>query len=157
VIRDTVRVTGPTVRREPFDSATSRELVAALVADMAARYEGQDGSGAHPTADDFLVWLVAREAGAAIACGGICRFDQRSVEMKRMYVVPKARGRGLSRLILTELERAARADGYERIRLETGRGQPEAIGLYTSSGYQSIPCWGPYADDPHSVCFEKRL
>jgi GNAT superfamily N-acetyltransferase len=152
-----VRVTGPTVRREPFDSATSGQLVAALVADMAARYEGQDGSGAHPTADDFLVWLVAREAGEAVACGGICRFDERSVELKRMYVVPGARGRGLGRFVLAELERAARADGYERIRLETGRGQPEAIRLYTSSGYEPIPCWGPYVADPRSVCFEKRL
>ena len=55
------------------------------------------------------------------------------------------------------LESAAREHGYLTLRLETGTRQPEAIGLYRSAGYGEIPCFGEYADDQFSVCFEKRL
>jgi GNAT superfamily N-acetyltransferase len=142
---------------EPFDSEVSRGLVRDLLADMAARYEGEDGAGAHPRAEDFLVWLVARASGDVLGCGGICHFAEGEAELKRMYVVPSARGRGVGRLVLGELERGATALGYGRIRLETGVHQPEAIGLYTSAGYETIACWGPYANDARSVCLAKEL
>ena len=74
-----------------------------------------------------------------------------------MYVAPSARGRGLSRAVLEALENEARQLGYEFVRLETGDRQPEAIKLYASSGFEPIPRYGPFADDPRSVCFEKRL
>jgi GNAT superfamily N-acetyltransferase len=74
-----------------------------------------------------------------------------------MYVVPEARGRGLSRRVLTALEDEARALGYSLVRLETGNLQTEAIGLYASAGFGPIPRYGPFANDPRSVCFEKRL
>jgi putative acetyltransferase len=74
-----------------------------------------------------------------------------------MYVAPAARGRGLSRLLLAALEDEARQLGYSLVRLETGDRQPEAIKLYASSGFEPIPRYGPFVDDPRSVCFEKRL
>ncbi|MGH3929456.1 MAG: GNAT family N-acetyltransferase, partial [Pseudonocardiaceae bacterium] len=78
-------------------------------------------------------------------------------ELKRMYVVPAARGRGLSRMLLAELERRAIAAGRRRMVLETGARQPESIGLYTSSGYTEIPRFGLYRCHPLSRCFAKPL
>ena len=78
-------------------------------------------------------------------------------EVKRMYVEPDMRGRGLSRQILQKLEDTAREFGYTTLRLETGLKQPEAIGLYETAGYGRIPPYGHYVNSPHSVCFEKAL
>jgi putative acetyltransferase len=74
-----------------------------------------------------------------------------------MYVAPEARGHGLSRRVLEALEDEARLLGYPSVRLETGDRQPEAIRLYESAGYRSIPRYGPYVDDERSACFEKPL
>ena len=74
-----------------------------------------------------------------------------------MYVVPEARGRGLGKALVAWLLEAARDAGYNRIRLETGNRQEEALGLYKAAGFASIPCWGPYATDPKSRCFELDL
>ena len=103
------------------------------------------------------VFLVVREDGRAIACGGICRYDAERAELKRMYVVPGARGRGLGRAVLEELEAKARRLGYRAILLETGDRQAEALGLYRSAGYGPIPCYGIYATRALSLCFEKVL
>jgi len=78
-------------------------------------------------------------------------------EIKRMYVVPEARGRGYARTLLAEIERTALAAGRTRTVLETGDAQPEAIALYTSSGYEPIPRFGLYRDDERSRCFAKLL
>jgi predicted N-acetyltransferase YhbS len=74
-----------------------------------------------------------------------------------MYVAPAARGRGISRAILDQLLQRARGLGYTRVRLETGNQQFEAIALYASAGFQPIPCWGPFMNDPKSLCFELQL
>jgi GNAT superfamily N-acetyltransferase len=100
---------------------------------------------------------VGVEDGEPVACGGVCRYDDAAAEIRRMYVVPAARGRGLSRQILAALEEEARALGYELVRLETGNLQPEAIALYASSGFGPISRYGPYIEDERSICFEKRL
>ena len=146
-----------TLADERFDSRTSQRLVGALLEDMQARYGVEEVAGVHPSGADFIAFLVGRSGGEAVCCGGITRFDVRTAEVKRMYVVPEARGRGYSRVVLAELERRAAELGYERIRLETGLAQPEALALYASAGFEAIPCWAPYLDDPHSRCFEKRL
>jgi GNAT superfamily N-acetyltransferase len=104
------------------------------------------------------VFLVLRDDdGRAVGCGGIARYDETRGELKRMYVVPEARGRGLGRRLLVELEEQARALGYASVVLETGDRQPEALGLYGSAGYVRIPCWPPYDSRELSLCFEKRL
>jgi GNAT superfamily N-acetyltransferase len=100
---------------------------------------------------------VAVVDGRPCGCGGVCRYDADTAELRRMYVAPEARGNGLSRTLLAGLEAEARALGYRALRLETGHLQHEAIGLYTSAGFARIEPYGPYVDDPRSLCFEKRL
>jgi putative acetyltransferase len=74
-----------------------------------------------------------------------------------MFVRPEARGQGIARLLLEGLEREARERGIAVMRLETGTLQPEARSLYESAGYQPIPCYGRYRDEPRSRCYERRL
>ena len=102
-------------------------------------------------------FFVIRHEGRAVACGGLARFDDERGEVKRMYVVPEARGLGLGRAILVAIEDAARRLGYVALVLETGDRQPEALGLYRSSGYEPMPCYPPYDSRALSLCFEKRL
>lgn len=78
-------------------------------------------------------------------------------EIKRMYVVPDARGKGHARALLAELERTARRRGRTRMVLETGTEQPDAVQLYRSSGYTPIPTFGPHRTDDRSRCFAKPL
>jgi GNAT superfamily N-acetyltransferase len=137
-------------------------LALAQQEEMRGLYGGEADIGPVREAAMFIepdgVFLVVRDDdGAAVACGGIARFDGERAELKRMYVVPAARGRGLGRRILVELEDAARGLGYTGVVLETGDRQPEALGLYESSGYERIPCYPPYDSRALSLCFEKRL
>jgi GNAT superfamily N-acetyltransferase len=149
------------IRREGYASAAAQSLVQASVAEMLQRYDGRGGSGAEPRTAEFEsptgAFLVGFEGEAPVACGGICRYDDATGEIRRMYVARDQRGGGLSRQILRALEEEARALGYGAIRLETGNRQPEAVGLYRSAGYEPIPRYGPYVDDERSLCFEKRL
>jgi GNAT superfamily N-acetyltransferase len=80
-----------------------------------------------------------------------------TAEVKRMYVAPSARGRGLARAMLARLEETARDAGVEAMVLETGIRQPEAIALYESAGYTPVPGFGFYKDAPLSRCFAKTL
>ena len=119
-----------------------------------------DPGASHPASDFDLpdgAFLVGALDGTDVACGGVCRFDTETAEIRRMYVVPERRGAGLSRRILGALEDEARALGYRRVRLETGVRQNEALALYRSSGFAEIPRYGPYVGDELSVCFEKPL
>src|SRR5262249_55727197 len=93
----------------------------------------------------------------AVGCGAVRPLEPGVGEVKRMFVLPEARGRGIARQILRSLEAAAGSLGFRVLRLETGQRQPEAIRLYQTAGYAEIPRFGEYADDPFSVCFEKRL
>lgn len=128
---------------------------------MRGLYEGEADIGPTREAAMFVapdgVFLVVRDEGRAVGCGGVCRFDETRAELKRMYVVPEARGRGLGRLLLVALEDEARRLGYDGIVLETGDRQPEALGLYESAGYERIPCYGVYATRALSRCYEKSL
>jgi putative acetyltransferase len=147
---------------EPFDSPDVRALTEAQQAEMRGLYAGEADIGPTREATMFEppdgVFIVIRDDdGAAVACGGVARFDEERGELKRMYVVPEARGRGLGRRLLVELEEAARSLGYGAIVLETGDRQPEAIGLYRTSGYERIPCYPPYDSRALSLCFEKRF
>ena len=104
------------------------------------------------------VFVVVRDRdGRALACGGVARYDEMRGELKRMYVVPDARGRGLGRLLLGELERHGRELGYAGLVLETGDRQEAALALYERAGYVRRPCWPPYDSRALSLCLEKRL
>lgn len=102
-------------------------------------------------------FLIVYEDDQPIASGAIRRRDDATAEIKRMYVRPEARGRGISRMILNELEATARRSGYRALVLETGARQPEAIALYESAGYTTIPNFGFYKESPLSACYRKEL
>jgi GNAT superfamily N-acetyltransferase len=106
---------------------------------------------------DDASYLVGVLDGRAVACGAIQALDADTAEIRRMYVRPAYRGRGIARQLLGVLEETAFLAGHTVVRLETGRYLPAAIRLYTSSGYAEIPVYGEYVGNPHSVCFEKRL
>jgi putative acetyltransferase len=149
------------IRREKFDSEAAQALAEALEAELLETYDGVPGSGGLPSPSIFEppngVFLIGRLGGEPVACGGIARYDETTTEIRRMYVVPRARGRGLSRLVLGALEQEARSLGYSFVRVETGNLQAEAIALYVSAGFGPIPRYGPFVADPKSVCFEKRV
>lgn len=139
-------------------------MIGALTADIAGRYthRGDTGAGAFRPEDALgprAAFVVAWLDGGPVGCGAIRPFDDDdgAVEVKRMYVAPAARGLGIARLILHTLEARARAFGFRATRLETGDGQPEAGRLYETAGYARIPCYGQYAAQPWSRCFEKGL
>ncbi len=156
------------VAPEPYESPESVALVNALYHDIDERYaddggEDAEGYGKEVTMADVTppagVFLVARLDGQPVGCGALraSKVDDALAEIKRMYVVPEFRGRGISRAILSELVDTARRSGYPRIRLETGTKQPEAVALYQSAGWSRIPSYGPYADSEWSMCFALDL
>jgi putative acetyltransferase len=101
--------------------------------------------------------VVARKDGRAIGCGAIKEYDKDTMEIKRMYISPESRKMGIASDILAELEKWASELSYAKCILETGRKQPEAIGLYKKNGYRIIPNYGQYCGVENSVCFEKEL
>jgi putative acetyltransferase len=102
-------------------------------------------------------FLVARRGGIAIGCGALVLGTDGAAELKRMFVVPEARGRKLGSRILDALEAAAEAEGVRVLRLETGVRQPEALALYRRHGYTERGPFGTYQPDPLSTFFEKRM
>jgi putative acetyltransferase len=150
------------VRREELDSAVAVALITALNGELAAMYND-------PTANHFTLdlgdvapgngaFLVAYVDGEPVGCGAIRRLDERTAEIKRMYVVPEWRGRGVSKNVLQALEDEARGLGIARLVLETGNRQKSALALYRNSGFTEIPLFGEYVHSPAtSVCMGKEL
>ena len=103
----------------------------------------------------FLAAFVG--ASSVVGCGAVKRMSGGYGEIKRMYVDPGARGRGVGRALIEALESSLLADGIDVARLETGVRQLEALALYERCGYVRIPPFGEYREDPLSVFLEKRL
>jgi GNAT superfamily N-acetyltransferase len=101
--------------------------------------------------------VVAYENDAPVGCGALKEYELNAMEVKRMYVAPTSRGKGIATAVLTALESWAAELSYRKCVLETGKKQPEAIALYRRQGYQIIPNYGQYKDVENSVCFEKEL
>ena len=141
-----------------YDHPDAAALIAEVQRDYVARYGDEDGTRVDPAefAPPRGLFLVAYVDGVPAACGG-WRAHGAAVELKRMYVAPAFRGRGLARAVLAELERTAVEAGYGRVILETGRPQPEAIALYRSSGYEPVPPFGHYAEAPDAVHLGKLV
>ena len=146
---------------EPFASSDAQRLIAALDAGLAELYppEQRFGPNLKPQhlEDGRGTFLVARDEGRAVACGAVRMLDQTTAELKRMYVEPDQRGRGIGRAVLDGLEAAARKIPARRLVLETGSHSPDALALYRGAGFTQIDCWGEYATSPTSVCMEKWL
>lgn len=154
------------IRRTPFGGADAQALVAEVQAEYVTRYGGPDDTPLDHSMFDapggaFFVGYL--EDGPAAMGGWRLRPDvQRlggslSAEVKRMYVAPRARRRGLARAVLLHLEDTARSAGADVMVLETGVEQPEAISLYESSGYVPVEKFGYYAWSPKSRCYGKPL
>lgn len=133
-------------------------LVSALDADLAKR-DGDEHSfyNQFNKTDAIRFVVVAYENEKPLGCGAIKAFSPGAMEVKRMYVTPESRGKGIATKILTELENWAGEMHIGKCILETGKRQPEAIQLYTRNGYKIIPNYGQYAGIENSVCFEKEL
>lgn len=147
-----------------YDDPLVQDLVAQVQAEYMERYGGQDRAVVDPAefAAPHGLFLVGWLDGAAVACGGWRVHDEpvggvSAVEIKRMYVAASARRRGLARLLLAELERTAAAAGHGYVVLNTGEGQPEAIGLYRACGYRDIPPFGYYRDARGARFFGRPL
>ena len=140
-------------------------LIDEVQAEYVVRYGGRDDTPLDhlmfepPEGSFFVAYLDGRPvATGAWRRSGVAAFGTTATaEIKRMYVVPAARGQGLARRMLAHLERSAAEHGAEALVLETGLAQPEAIALYESSGYTPVPAFGYYKDAPLSRCFGKRL
>jgi GNAT superfamily N-acetyltransferase len=142
----------------PLDDQRARSLEADYLVDMAARYGGGPGpvhpDGFEPPGGCFLVAVLD---GRPVGCGGFRAHLPGIAEIKRMYVDPSSRGRGIARKILAFLEERARAAAYTEMWLETGSAQPEAIALYQSAGYEPMVPYGEFKHDERSRCFSRRL
>lgn len=102
-------------------------------------------------------FLVARDRGRALGCGAFVLGEPGQAEMKRVFVAPVARGKGVARVLMEALEREAAKLGVTLMQLETGIKQPEAIALYRKFGYAERGPFGRYQPDPLSLFMEKRL
>jgi GNAT superfamily N-acetyltransferase len=150
------------IARERYGSPVSRSLTGAQAEELRERYGGWEGAGAEPEPEMFDdpdgYFLVARLDGEPAGCAGICRCEGESTaELRRMYVAPEVRRLGIARSLMKELEEKARELGYLTLRLETGPEQPEAVQLYETAGFKTIPNFGPYAHQRRSICMEKPL
>ncbi|MGK9147599.1 GNAT family N-acetyltransferase [Plantibacter flavus] len=153
------------ISRVDWDDEEGTRLRTAQRAELDARYGSDDHEpGSPPTASDIELFLVATDpTGHGVGCGGLRLLDversgqDRSAEVKRMYVEPTARGTGVSTAILRALEAEARALGLRRLLLETGTAQPDAMRFYEREGYSPIPSFGAYVDEPRSRCYARSL
>lgn len=140
------------VRRDLDDAALASMLQEAL-AELKARYGPQVKSPVLPNAEYYLALRESEASG----CGALQQVAPGLAEIKRMYVPPRYRGRGVARALLQHLEARARVSGFARIRLQTGTHQPEALSLYARAGYEPGEPWGRYVEDPNALCFSKPL
>jgi GNAT superfamily N-acetyltransferase len=149
------------LRREDLASAVASALIAALNAELTERYPEEGANHVQLDAEEVAegrgAFLVAYVDGRPLGCGAVRRLDPQTAEIKRMYVDPAARGRGVGRRVLAALEVEARRLGARRLVLETGERQPESLALYARAGFTRIPLFGEYVGSPLSVCMEKAL
>jgi GNAT superfamily N-acetyltransferase len=141
----TIDISGEvTLAVESADSEASLALQRAFFAEIATRYPGWEPSASQGVEPSELAppggtWLVAYRAGQPVGCGGLQRLDAETAEVRRIFLDEAARGRGIGRALLAELEAHAQRLGYQRVRLTTGDQQPEALALFETAGYAEIP------------------
>ncbi len=133
-------------------------LTLALDADLTARNgQGQQAYDGYNRIAGLSTVLLATVQGRAVGCGCFKAFAPDTAELKRIFVLPHYRGRGIARQLVRGLEEWAGEQGFRTIILETGLLQQEAIRLYESCGYRRCENYGQYAGMPDSVCFTKAL
>ncbi|MBP2479084.1 GNAT superfamily N-acetyltransferase [Crossiella equi] len=147
------------VTEVPWTDPVGAALREAQRAELFSRYGPENPEpGPHPTAEDVHAFLLARTPdGAPVGCGALRILAPGTAELKRMYVIPPARGTGVATTLLRALESRAREAEIRTLVLEAGTEQPEAIRFYRREGYREIPLFGPYVDSPLSRCFRLDL
>lgn len=145
-----------------YADQVAQALIAAALADLGERYGGEgDETPVRPVQFDppHGAFFVAYRDGDPVGCGGWRTFedDPEAAELKRMYVQPSVRRQGIALGLLRVVEESARAAGRTRVILETGDQQPEAINLYVRAGYERIPDFGYYRDEPGVRSFGRSL
>ncbi len=133
-------------------------MIRELDLDLTARYPDSPIFGIKPEEFERAggYFVVAVDSNEPLGCGAFRPIDQTCAELKRMYVMPKARRRDIARQILRHLEAEICRRGFRSIALETGCDNVEAIGLYEAEGYFPIPQFLGYVGNPISRCFAKR-
>jgi putative acetyltransferase len=147
-----------TIKRTNSDDPDFKSLVSFLDDELAIA-DGDDHAfySQFNKIDNIKYVVLAYENGIPAGCGAIKEFGLRTMEVKRMFVSPDKRNKGFATRILAELEKWASELSCSNCILETGKRQPDAIGLYLKNGYKSIPNYGQYAGVENSVCFEKEI
>jgi GNAT superfamily N-acetyltransferase len=147
------------LRAVPYDDPLARALVDRVQQEYVTRYGGPDEAVVDPA--EFRppagLFLVAEVAGVPAGCGAWRAHEPGVAEVKRVYVEPAFRRRGLAQLLMAALEDSAAAAGHRSVVLNSGPEQPEALALYAALGYTPVPGYGVYADAPGAVHLGKRL
>ena len=145
--------------RERPDTADACMLIDELESHLAPYYPAasRHGYSVEKLIQQGVAFFVARVDGVPAGCGGVQFFGTEYGEIKRMFVRPQFRGLGLAKLMLEHLTAITREHHIYLLRLETGILQKEAIGLYERMGFQSIPPFGEYVEDPLARFFEKKI
>jgi putative acetyltransferase len=153
--------TAVVVQRADILSATAQSLIEALNAELLGRYPEEGAChfrlDANEVATGQGAFLLALRSSQPVGCGAVRRVATHTGEVKRMYVMPQERGRGVGRAILNAIEAEARALGLSRLVLETGVRQTEAQALYQKAGFSRIEPFGEYVHSPLSICMAKTL
>lgn len=150
------------IRRSSLASPDALRLITALNAELTATFPEPGAThfslSQEQVADGDGAFIIVFVDDQPVGCGAIRRLDDDQAEIKRMFVSPSFRGRGLGHAIVAALESEARRLGVSRVVLETGTRLPVAIALYQSAGYTPIPLFGEYRSSPDtSLCFGKTL
>lgn len=149
---------GITLIRTNSGNADFRDLVVLLDKELSIRDGGEYPFYAQFNKLDTIKFVViAYSNSVPIGCGAIRQFDEKTMEIKRMYVREHFRGLGVAVKILDKLEKWAAKLGFEHAVLETGCNQPEAIRLYQKANYQVIKNYGQYENVENSICMKKQL
>jgi GNAT superfamily N-acetyltransferase len=147
------------LRAVGYADPVAQHLVERVQQEYVVRYGGRDAAVVDPAefSPPLGLFLVAEVDGRPAGCGGWRSCGDGVAEVKRMYVEPAFRRRGIAALVLTELERTAAAAGHQRLLLNSGDRQPEALALYDRAGYTPVTGYGVYADEPGAVFLGKEL
>jgi putative acetyltransferase len=147
------------LRRTSGDDPHFQLLVADLDKDLWARYPAiQQNFTPFNKIDPSARVVVAYTQNVPVGCGCFRPMeDEGTLEIKRMYVKPESRGKGIAKLVLSELEKWGKDEGFTQAKLETGNNQPEALAVYNGAQYKQIPNYPPYTHIAESICMAKRL
>jgi GNAT superfamily N-acetyltransferase len=146
-----------TVKRTTSEDKDFNALISELNIELRRTYGNmQDEYDQYNIIENLETVVIIYSDNAPIGCGCFKKFDDTSVEIKRMFVAENQRGKGMGALIIKELESWAAEQGFKKTVLETGYAQPEAIRLYKKMGYVVIPNYGPYiGNEEFSICMKK--